>query len=95
MQDQHKKIKGYRDLTQEEVDLMNEIKGHGQVTKNLIAKVRKMRKVNEENDTYGNPPTHLTQSQLDRSATCLDNAEVTLQTGMMWFVRSVALPEGF
>lgn len=24
MKDQHKKIKGYRDLTQEEIDLMNE-----------------------------------------------------------------------
>ena len=26
MKDQHEKIKGYRDLSQEEIDLMNEVK---------------------------------------------------------------------
>jgi hypothetical protein len=29
MKDQHKKIKGYRDLSQEEIDLMNRIKEQG------------------------------------------------------------------
>lgn len=29
MKDQHKKIKGYRELSQEEIDLMNEIKTKG------------------------------------------------------------------
>lgn len=29
MDNQHKKISGYRDLTQEEIDLMNEIKSKG------------------------------------------------------------------
>ena len=43
MKDQHKKIKGYRDLTQEEIDLMNEIKEHGEVTKSLIQKLQVMR----------------------------------------------------
>ena len=30
MDDQHTKIKGYRDLTQTEIDLMNKIKSHMQ-----------------------------------------------------------------
>lgn len=30
MDNQHKKIKGYRDLSQEEIDLMNRIKEKGQ-----------------------------------------------------------------
>ena len=29
MENQHQKIKGYRDLTQEEIDLMNEVKQKG------------------------------------------------------------------
>lgn len=29
MENQHRKIKGYRELTQEEVDLMNEVKQKG------------------------------------------------------------------
>ena len=30
MENQHQKIKGYRDLTQEEIDFMNKIKGMGE-----------------------------------------------------------------
>ena len=40
MKDQHTKIKGYRDLTQEEIDLMNEVKAKGEELENLIAKLR-------------------------------------------------------
>ncbi len=38
MDNQHKKIKGYRDLSQQEIDLMNRIKAHGEETKNLLPK---------------------------------------------------------
>ena len=38
MKDQHEKIKGYRDLTQEEIDLMNEIKDMGIELDQLIKK---------------------------------------------------------
>ena len=40
MKDQHTKIKGYRDLTQEEIDLMNEVKAKGEELGDLIAKLR-------------------------------------------------------
>ena len=40
MKDQHEKIKGYRDLTQEEIDLMNEVKVKGAKLGELIEKLR-------------------------------------------------------
>lgn len=41
MKDQHEKITGYRDLSQEEIDLMNEIKAHGQGIETLLEKIEK------------------------------------------------------
>lgn len=40
MKDQHEKIKGYRDLTQEEIDLMNEVKAKGSELEALIGKLK-------------------------------------------------------
>lgn len=40
MENQHQKIKGYRDLSQEEIDLMNEIKVKGVELGELVAKLR-------------------------------------------------------
>ena len=39
MKDQHTKIKGYRDLTQDEIDMMNQIKEKGQELLDLHAKL--------------------------------------------------------
>lgn len=40
MDNQHKQIKGYRDLSQEEIDLMNEIKAKGVELGELVQKLR-------------------------------------------------------
>lgn len=40
MDNQHKQIRGYRDLTQSEIDLMNEIKSKGAEIESLIQKVQ-------------------------------------------------------
>ena len=40
MENQHRKIKGYRELSQEEIDLMNEIKTKGVELGELVAKLR-------------------------------------------------------
>jgi len=40
MDNQHQQIKGYRDLTQAEIDLMNQIKAEGERLGNLIAQLR-------------------------------------------------------
>ena len=98
MQDQHKHIKGYRDLTQAEIDLMNEIKAKGEELDALIRRVE----------------VHLTnQSAKARSrADCGDAEEherlakagayrwsaiarTDLQTGLMALTRAVAQPTTF
>lgn len=40
MENQHRKIKGYRELTQEEIDLMNAIKTKGAELGELVEKLR-------------------------------------------------------
>lgn len=40
MDNQHKQIKGYRDLSQAEIDLMNRIKAHAEETRALVVAVR-------------------------------------------------------
>ncbi len=81
MDNQHKKIKGYRDLSQEEIDLMNLIKAHGEKTKELLDNLENLRE--SSGHFHG------------ESFRCLNEARSHLQTGQMWFVRAVALPESF
>lgn len=40
MENQHRKIKGYRELSQEEIDMMNEIKTKGVELGELVSKLR-------------------------------------------------------
>ena len=40
MENQHRQIKGYRELSQEEIDAMNEIKAKGAELGELVAKLR-------------------------------------------------------
>lgn len=48
MKDQHKKIKGYRDLTKQEIDLMNKIKEKGGELGELINEIRSLNNSNGE-----------------------------------------------
>lgn len=53
MENQHKKIKTYRDLTQEEIDLMNEIKDLESQVSDMCKKVATVAHVYEPlNDLY-------------------------------------------
>ena len=47
MKDQHKMIKGYRDLTQAEIDAMNAIKGEGERLRLLIEEMRENEKLDQ------------------------------------------------
>lgn len=40
MENQHRQIKGYRELSQEEINLMNEVKAKGVELGELVAKVK-------------------------------------------------------
>ena len=98
MKDQHKKIKGYRDLSQEEIDLMNEIKAKAEEVGDLVIKLKTVRDSAYRHTCDGVPierTDNLTFEQGDESARCLDIARKDLQTGFMWFVRAVALPGSF
>ncbi len=59
MDNQHKKIKGYRDLSQEEIDLMNEIKAKGEELGELTAKLNVTGKLDQRWIAIGT--THLQQ----------------------------------
>lgn len=90
MKDQHTKIKGYRDLSQQEIDLMNRIKDHGEKTRELLNELNKLR-----NHQMIHMDNSLTPEQKNESVRCIDRATAHLQTGQMWFVRAVALPDSF
>lgn len=47
MDNQHKHIKGYRDLTQEEVDLMNEAKELSEAVGAFITKLQKVNRLDQ------------------------------------------------
>lgn len=98
MDNQHQKIKGYRELNQDEIDLMNEIKEHGEVTKKLLQKVVDLRMSQQDkvlNDIPEPEDSEQVLNQVDESLRCINIAGEALQTGQMWFVRSVALPDSF
>lgn len=80
MDNQHKKIKGYRDLSQDEINLMNEIKGHGEQLSVLIEKL-------------AHQHTSTGSHSIDMS--WLLDGEMSLKKGIMSLVRSVAKPESF
>jgi len=87
MDNQHKKIKGYRDLSQTEIDLMNKIKAKAEELKLLI---------DEADDTLHNlKDPVINQDGLDDVQRYLELAKTNLQQGFMWFVRAVARPQSF
>lgn len=47
MENQHKKISGYRDLSQEEIDLMNQCKEQAQFVGDLIEEMRSLDKLDQ------------------------------------------------
>lgn len=109
MENQHQHIKGYRDLTQEEIDLMNRIKEHGEQTRKLIGEVN--RHVERQcNATVALPPidnspgvrtrTDAQEAEYNRLAEAepfywLSLARSDLQKGIMALVRAVAQPTSF
>ncbi len=81
MENQHRKITGYRELTQEEIDLMNEIKAIGEQLNALCERILE----------------HTTGDVFDGSDPirwrCLGRDN--LQSGLMFLTRAVARPTSF
>lgn len=90
MDNQHRKIKGYRDLTQAEIDLMNEIKQKGAELGELHEKVvRVLRESTVDEPGLNNP--HIVAESFRWAAI----AKSDFQTGLMALTRAVAAPEFF
>lgn len=98
MDNQHRRISGYRELNQTEIDLMNEVKALGPVIEAVLLKIEKhvgAQVINGYNlDDMGN------SSEQDRlnAATpgrFIQLAKDDLQTGLMYLTRAVAQPTFF
>lgn len=89
MENQHRQIKGYRELNQAELDLMNEIKAKGEELEMLIAKCRT---VDVEVGKSGDPEH---DQVLDDATRWRAIATTDLQRGLMALTRSVAKPKFF
>lgn len=80
MDNQHKKITGYRDLTQEEIDLMNESKA---LAKQVGDFIDKLESINVE------------KRMIVSDVGWLMTAKTDLQKGFMSLTRSIAKPSTF
>jgi len=81
MKDQHTKIKGYRDLSQEEIDLMNEGKALAEKCGEFVEKLQKAEFAQFE--------------EMKPDHRWLAIGKTHLQQGFMAVIRSVAKPTTF
>lgn len=96
MDNQHQKITGYRDLSQDEIDLMNEIKSKGAEVGALIQRLEAMQKKECEFSGSNDDPDFVqrVESVLEaRRWTAI--AKTQLQQGLMALTRAVARPTTF
>lgn len=89
MENQHRKITGYRELSQAEIDLMNEIKAKGAELEALHSKCRG---VDVEVGKNGEPEH---DARLDDASRWRSIAKTHFQEGLMALTRSVAKPSFF
>lgn len=88
MKDQHTKIKGYRDLTQEEIDLMNEGKHLAELCRVYCEKVKIFPAKSEHSSAMQEKMNAIDQRWLSIGMT-------DLQKGFMAIIRSIAQPTTF
>lgn len=94
MDNQHREIKGYRELDEEELSLINEIKEHGEKTKRLLDDLYQYRLKQHKSGKH-DPYDTIQAGRSSEAYRALTLAKEYLQTGQMWFVRAVALPDSF
>lgn len=93
MDNQHKKISGYRDLSQEEIDLMNEVKEHAEQTRHLVHKVE-MTLINQQRERIESEELS-PHSDVTEPLRWMKEGRTDLQKGYMSLVRSIAQPTTF
>lgn len=88
MDNQHKLINGYRDLTKEEIALMNEIKQTGAKLGELIERMQAMPATLQDGTSPDGEPI-----AIDKRWLAIGNTQV--QQGLMAVIRSVAKPASY
>lgn len=91
MENQHRKISGYRELTECEIELMNKIKALEATTLAMILEVRKL--IGEQTELAPNDPELTHRLQQAEPARWAALAKTDLQIGFMELVRAVAQPQ--
>ncbi len=86
MDNQHKHITGYRELTQQEIDLINKIKAAGTLLEQIIEEVEQT-----------NLSTAIDSILSEHSEPTLwtNQAKINLKIGLMALTRAVAKPTSF
>ena len=105
MENQHRKIAGYRELSQAEIDLMNRIKAKGaellELQAELVSSIKAS--VGAKLNDIDNAATSDAQAEAQAELARFDRAEpfrwaaigkTDIQTGLMAMVRAVAQPAG-
>lgn len=98
MDNQHRHIKGYRELSAVEIALMNKVKAHGQATEDLLNEVQAHLSaqvpaaLNAAKDGATEEQDRIDVAQPQR---WLAMARSDLQVGTMKLVRAVAQPSSF
>lgn len=104
MENQHRKITGYRELSAEEIDLMNQIKENGEELGRLINKMEarnaaESSQIQDEHVRINDPELFI--DNMNAAASCQQAIRWTgigkdsIQLGLMALVRAVARPTTF
>lgn len=92
MDNQHRLIPGYRELTQQEIDLMSSIKKEGLVLDTLLAAVSQHLLIQAQNAASGEENVRLMAAEPQRWKSI---AKTHFQEGLMALTRAVAQPGFF
>lgn len=98
MDNQHQKIKGYRDLSQKEIDLMNKIKTKGQELEALLGEVHdhlQKQTVDALNFEKSGNPAEVDRIDAAQPQRWTAMARTDFQTGLMALTRAIAQPTTF
>lgn len=97
MENQHKKISGYRDLTQAEIDLMNKIKAKAEEVGILVEQLNAAHSREGFDITTTNVGDSLLMKldNINEAKRWAATGKTHLQLGFMALIRSVARPTTF
>ena len=105
MENQHRKITGYRELSAEEIALMNEIKAKGEELRALVAKIGAVvaqplpeisaADVQADGIAIVSGQLQSVENEGDTPLYWLRSADISFRCGLMYATRAVAQPTSY